>query len=240
MKPSRHPTAPAGDQCGRRLAPCRHLPKGLDAQDATRGHRRRAPGLTVITTRPAVTINQPCTGSVGPGAKRWHVLAALSWLVGPVYSDPMATTGVRTRCSRCDARLRRGRPPGALCGRCERAGTDAATVLPADFYDRVPIQQALAVFDFGAVFLAVRAETGWSQDTLGEIIGLDREQISAIERGTIRSSCPGWRYRHCGHRRPPRCRRGHGGALGPGLRPAASPEHRAGTIADRPRCRGVA
>ncbi|MGH3793643.1 MAG: helix-turn-helix transcriptional regulator [Pseudonocardiaceae bacterium] len=96
----------------------------------------------------------------------------------------MTTLGARTRCSRCNAQLRRDRPPGALCGPCERAGPDPRHDLPPDFYTRPLILAALTDYDFGALFLAIRAETGWTQQTLGEIIGLDREQISAIERGT--------------------------------------------------------
>jgi transcriptional regulator with XRE-family HTH domain len=36
------------------------------------------------------------------------------------------------------------------------------------------------------VFRAVRRATGWSQQTLGELVGLDQHRISAIERDVRR------------------------------------------------------
>ncbi len=42
------------------------------------------------------------------------------------------------------------------------------------------------VYDFGTVFRRVRAVTGWSQQTLAEVVGLDQARISAIERGVRR------------------------------------------------------
>ncbi len=45
---------------------------------------------------------------------------------------------------------------------------------------------ALAAYDFAVVFRRVRAVTGWSQQTLGELVGLDQTRISEIERGKRR------------------------------------------------------
>ncbi len=45
---------------------------------------------------------------------------------------------------------------------------------------------ALADYDFGFVFRRVRAVTGWSQQALGELVGLDQTRISEIERGVRR------------------------------------------------------
>lgn len=85
-------------------------------------------------------------------------------------ADPMTTKGNRAECPECGARLRRGQPVGAVCDPCLRKGPRLA--LPAGFYDAQPVAAALAVYDFGTVFLAIRAEQRWSQERLGEFVGL--------------------------------------------------------------------
>lgn len=45
---------------------------------------------------------------------------------------------------------------------------------------------ALVAYDFAVVFRRVRAVTGWSQQTLGELVGLDQTRVSEIERGQRR------------------------------------------------------
>jgi len=92
----------------------------------------------------------------------------------------VATLG-RTRCPQCGALLRLRRLPG-LCDPCARVGSDPRGHLPADFYDQPPIIAMLGAYDFGSFFLTVRRLTGWSQTTLGGVIGLDQATISAIER----------------------------------------------------------
>ncbi|MGH3771871.1 MAG: helix-turn-helix domain-containing protein, partial [Pseudonocardiaceae bacterium] len=42
---------------------------------------------------------------------------------------------------------------------------------------------ALEVLDFGRVFLAIRAHTDWSQDSLGDYLGFEQSRVSAIEKG---------------------------------------------------------
>ncbi|MGH4008135.1 MAG: helix-turn-helix domain-containing protein [Pseudonocardiaceae bacterium] len=93
----------------------------------------------------------------------------------------------RDRCRRCDAELRQARPRGeAWCDPCRRAGPDPRRDLPPGFYFQDPIAAALADYDFGAVFRKVRGYTGWSQQTLANLVGLDQSRISAIERRVAR------------------------------------------------------
>ncbi len=93
----------------------------------------------------------------------------------------------RGRCARCDAELRRARPRGeAWCDPCRRAGPDPRRDLPPGFYFQDPIAAALADYDFRIVFRRVRAHTGWSQQTLANLVGLDQGRISSIERGASR------------------------------------------------------
>ncbi|MGH3912380.1 MAG: helix-turn-helix domain-containing protein [Pseudonocardiaceae bacterium] len=94
----------------------------------------------------------------------------------------MTTTG-RVSCPECGAGLRRGRRLGTRCDSCRSIGPDPRRALPPGFYLREPIVAALADYDFGTLFRAIRAHTGWSQQTLGNLVGLDQSRISAIERG---------------------------------------------------------
>ncbi|MGH3831670.1 MAG: hypothetical protein ACRDRS_14685 [Pseudonocardiaceae bacterium] len=89
-------------------------------------------------------------------------------------------------CPGCEARLRRGRPAGALCDPCQRRALDPRRALPPEFYDAAQVRAELGDYDFGAFFLRVRALTGWSQTTLGEIVDLSQPQISALETGRCR------------------------------------------------------
>lgn len=45
---------------------------------------------------------------------------------------------------------------------------------------------ALIHYDFGTVFRPVRAHAGWSQQTLGNPVGLHQTRVSAIERDVRR------------------------------------------------------
>lgn len=95
-------------------------------------------------------------------------------------------TSEQSCCTRCGAALRRrGGPQGQRwCDPCRRAGPD----LPAGFYSQDALIAALGDYDFGTVFRRVRKATGWSQQTLGDLIGLDQHRISTIERSLRRLS----------------------------------------------------
>jgi len=77
------------------------------------------------------------------------------------YGDRMTTLGAKPLCPDCGAQLRRGRERGERCDPCQRTGP--RIVLPEGFYDQPVLEAALAEFDFGTVFLAIRAATQWSQ-----------------------------------------------------------------------------
>ncbi|MGH3935064.1 MAG: helix-turn-helix domain-containing protein, partial [Pseudonocardiaceae bacterium] len=65
-------------------------------------------------------------------------------------------------------------------------GPDPRRELPVGFYFQEPLASALLAYDFGTVFRRIRAQTGWSQQTLADLVGLDQARISAIERGVRR------------------------------------------------------
>jgi len=93
----------------------------------------------------------------------------------------MANLGDKPRCPDCGAHLRRGREAGEYCDPCQRTGP--RLVLPEAFYDQPPLPAALEALDFGPVFLAIRAHTDWSQQSLGEYLGFEQCRVSAIENG---------------------------------------------------------
>jgi len=93
----------------------------------------------------------------------------------------MANPGAKPLCPDCGAQLRRGREAGTRCDPCQRTGL--RLVLPPDFYDQPPLPTALEILDFAPVFLAIRAHTDWSQQTLGEYLGFEQCRISQIENG---------------------------------------------------------
>jgi DNA-binding XRE family transcriptional regulator len=95
-------------------------------------------------------------------------------------------SGQQSYCPRCGARLRRGQPTGSTCDPCRRARTHRHPDLPWAGYVPQSWKAALAEYDFGTLFRQLRAETGWTQQTLGGVVGLTQAQISAIERGEHR------------------------------------------------------
>jgi DNA-binding XRE family transcriptional regulator len=99
----------------------------------------------------------------------------------------MMTTG-QGCCARCGAQLRRrGDLRGETwCDPCRRTGPDPRRELPAGFYLQDPIATALIGYDFSTLFRRVRTHTGWSQQALAHLVGLDQTRISAIERGVRR------------------------------------------------------
>ncbi|MGH3869004.1 MAG: helix-turn-helix domain-containing protein [Pseudonocardiaceae bacterium] len=84
-------------------------------------------------------------------------------------------------CPSCGAGLRRTRAEAGECDPCRRAAP-ALTLDPA-LWDEPALSAALARLDFGPVFLRVRAETGWSQHRLGEVLSIDQSTLSKIEKG---------------------------------------------------------
>ncbi|MGB8199691.1 MAG: helix-turn-helix domain-containing protein, partial [Pseudonocardiaceae bacterium] len=95
--------------------------------------------------------------------------------------------GVACRaCQRCGAHLRR-KQPGPLCAPCSARPPDVADLLwEAGFFRREQVRQALAGYDFGYLFRAVRRTTGLTQEQLGDVLGLDQDRISRIERNERR------------------------------------------------------
>jgi transcriptional regulator with XRE-family HTH domain len=84
-------------------------------------------------------------------------------------------------CPSCGAGLRRTRAEVEQCDPCQRAAS--ALVLDPALWDEPALSAALARLDFGPVFLRVRAETGWSQHRLAELLTMDQSTLSKIENG---------------------------------------------------------
>ncbi len=85
------------------------------------------------------------------------------------------------RCYHCRAALRPGHAVG-LCADCARlAGLKRP--IPSGFYDKPALRTALAAYDFGTVFRAVRQQTGLSQLRLAELVELSQPRVSEVERG---------------------------------------------------------
>ncbi|WP_225978508.1 helix-turn-helix domain-containing protein [Gandjariella thermophila] len=72
-----------------------------------------------------------------------------------------------------------------MCGSCARACGFQAPI-PEGFYEDAALRAALARYDFGAVFAAVRQQTGLSQLQLADLLGLSQSRVSAVERGERR------------------------------------------------------
>ncbi len=70
---------------------------------------------------------------------------------------------------------------GSVCDPCGKAGR--AALLPSEFFATEPVLATLAAYDFGVFFRQVRRCMNWSQRTLGEVLDMPQERISAIERG---------------------------------------------------------
>ncbi|MDQ1293961.1 MAG: hypothetical protein QG608_1844, partial [Actinomycetota bacterium] len=58
--------------------------------------------------------------------------------------------------------------------------------IPDGFYEDGDLRTALARYDFGAVFAAVRQHTGLSQLQLAGLLDLSQSRVSAVERGERR------------------------------------------------------
>lgn len=96
------------------------------------------------------------------------------------------TSDAGHRCRSCGCGLRRGHL-GVLCDPCTRAARSYAQCpVPDGFYDTPAMRTALANYDFGPVFRAVRLQAALSQEELGFLIGLSQPRVSAVERGEHR------------------------------------------------------
>jgi transcriptional regulator with XRE-family HTH domain len=58
--------------------------------------------------------------------------------------------------------------------------------LDVEFFVREPVRRALAGYDFGYLFRAVRRHVGLTQQELGNLLELDQDRISRVERGERR------------------------------------------------------
>ncbi|TVT25757.1 helix-turn-helix transcriptional regulator [Amycolatopsis rhizosphaerae] len=85
------------------------------------------------------------------------------------------------RCRFCRTALD-GVTSTSVCGACARAAGFRRPI-PDRFYEDPEVRAALARYDFGAVFTAVREQTGLSQLQLADLLGLSQSRISAVERG---------------------------------------------------------
>lgn len=89
-------------------------------------------------------------------------------------------------CRSCGCGLRRGHV-GVLCDPCARAARSYGRCpVPDGFYDTPVMRTALANYDFGPVFRAVRLHAALSQEELGFLVGLSQPRVSAVERGEHR------------------------------------------------------
>jgi transcriptional regulator with XRE-family HTH domain len=70
------------------------------------------------------------------------------------------------------------------CGRSVRAAPDPI-VLPDGFYARPAVVEALAGYDFGAFFRAVRSELRLTQDEFGWLAGLAQSRVCMVENGAL-------------------------------------------------------
>jgi transcriptional regulator with XRE-family HTH domain len=88
----------------------------------------------------------------------------------------------RQRCRFCGTALRATEP---MCDSCARAA-GFRNPIPDGFYEDADLRAALARYDFGAVFAAVRQHTGLSQLQLADLLDLSQSRVSAVERGERR------------------------------------------------------
>lgn len=72
-----------------------------------------------------------------------------------------------------------------MCDACARA-LGFRRPIPDGFYNDDALRAALANYDFGTVFAAVRQHTGLSQLRLGNLLGISQSRISSVERGERR------------------------------------------------------
>ncbi|MGH3695167.1 MAG: helix-turn-helix domain-containing protein [Pseudonocardiaceae bacterium] len=89
---------------------------------------------------------------------------------------------LRRACERCGAVLRRGRP-GTRCDPCSRRPDTAEQLRETGFFSQDAVRRALLAYDFGYLFRAVRRTAELTQVELGEVLEMEQDRISRIERG---------------------------------------------------------
>lgn len=95
---------------------------------------------------------------------------------------PERTGEPRGTHQRCEAGLH----PGCSSEPCLRPFGIGEPQLDVEFFVREPVRRALAGYDFGYLFRAVRRHVGLTQQELGNVLELDQDRISRIERGERR------------------------------------------------------
>jgi transcriptional regulator with XRE-family HTH domain len=95
----------------------------------------------------------------------------------------MQMTDKRPRpCRSCQAMVRPGY--GDVCDFCANS-PDAPPLMLPGFFDTPQLRAALANYDFGPVFRAVRSATGMTQRALSERLKLEQHHVSDIENGKV-------------------------------------------------------
>ncbi|WP_055483715.1 helix-turn-helix domain-containing protein [Sphaerimonospora mesophila] len=69
-----------------------------------------------------------------------------------------------------------------LCGPCLRAARESGGVTPTWIWDSLPLRQALARVDMGAVLAILRGASGMSQLDFGNLLGWSQSVVTKIER----------------------------------------------------------
>lgn len=72
------------------------------------------------------------------------------------------------------------------CDPCSQHLDVAEVLREAGLFTREPVRRALAAYDFGYLFRAVRRAVELTQVELGEVLGIEQDRISRFERGEYR------------------------------------------------------
>jgi transcriptional regulator with XRE-family HTH domain len=72
---------------------------------------------------------------------------------------------------------------GTVCASCTQAARDLGSQAPTWLWDSVPMRQALARLDLGAVLAIFRAASGLSQQDVADIMSWSQSTVSLIEKG---------------------------------------------------------
>ena len=100
---------------------------------------------------------------------RWYGAGGDDPVIGGVLGESVRAIG--------------GGKDGLIADGCEALAGRVDPLLDAEFFTREPVRRALAGYDFGYVFRAVRRAAGLTQQDLGDLLELDQDRISRIERG---------------------------------------------------------